>query len=642
MDGFFAGDGDAFNLSFALVSEASESGGDTGGEVGEIPVEGATGPHEPVSAIGLAVLEEELLQLSAAEQTAFEQGIAFVGAECCMDAGTAAGPVAVDGLPRPVPGINTDGVEDLQPSQAGFLEPSPEQLLRIGGAEQNLTSFFLPPPGTIDGHQQVEWFRLFSPSLAVDADSGNIVQRLDRQVLFQTALPADLANLTGFRTYSGSMTSENIGGGTFLSTGGAGRFGVSFSVALDTGEIEAGHLTAENFEGAYFEALFDGQVALANGNPFAELEIEDGSFDGTIPLDLANSELEGFFTAPDGIFAGSFYLVTNEEVPTAASGIYSIGDQVEQRLTLADLQSASRVGIAVYPNRRFGGLPPGEDPAQPGIVPGLGNMLLGRGTEVVGPGGGFLLLGNRLRQDPGGADFGPARSDFLRQPAEFVLREGAAQPSFGLFDGDVRPAGAPSYAGFEVTWGAWDGSSDFPARVRDDPADENSVAPITDRVFFGSVNPTPTSQLPVSGTFSFTGSSVEGPGIAFIGDGAGDLSQGFAGIDDMGVSFDVDFATGAVSNGDVLVAYSDVNDVEWQGTFGGQIQGSRVEMNLQNLEILDPNTSTVIGSGDLSRSSMTGTFTGPEGERFFGGFSFDGGGDGVLERVNGLYVIDRQ
>ncbi|MDZ7827313.1 MAG: hypothetical protein U5R48_16440 [Gammaproteobacteria bacterium] len=86
-----------------------------------------------------------------------------------------------------------------------------------------------------------------------------------------------------------------------------------------------------------------------------------------MPLNLADSELEGFFTAPDGLFAGSFYLVTNEEVPTATSGIYSIGEQVEERLTLADVQSASRAGIAVYPNRRFGSLPIGESiPPSPG------------------------------------------------------------------------------------------------------------------------------------------------------------------------------------------------------------------------------------------------------------------------------------
>ncbi|MDZ7827314.1 MAG: hypothetical protein U5R48_16445 [Gammaproteobacteria bacterium] len=185
MDGFFAGDGDAFNLSFALVSEASDGDGKTGGQLdgggdfggGDFGDGAEPPPHEPVSAIGLAVLEEELLQLSAAEQTAFEQpafeqGIAFVGAECCVDAGTAAGPVAVDGLDRPVPGLNTDGVEDLEPSQAGFLDPTPEQILRIGGAEGILLDAFLPLPGAIDGHQQVAWFGLFSPSLVVDSGSG--------------------------------------------------------------------------------------------------------------------------------------------------------------------------------------------------------------------------------------------------------------------------------------------------------------------------------------------------------------------------------------------------------------------------------------------------------------------------------------
>lgn len=652
MDGFFAGDGDAFNLSFALVSEAAEGGRETGGEVDATPDQGGTGPHEPVSAIGLAVLEEELLQLSAAEQTAFEQGIAFVGAECCVDAGTAAGPVAVDGLPRPVPGLNTDGTEDLSPSQAGFLDPSPEQLVRIGGAEENLTGFLLPPPGTIDGHQQIEWFRLFSPSLVVDADSGDITQRLDRQVLFQTAMPADLANLSGFRTYSGSLTTENIGGGAFLSTGGAGRFGVSFSVDLDTGEIEAGHLTVENFEDAYFEALFDGQVALANGNPFAELEIEGGSFDGTIPLDLESSELEGFFTAPDGLFAGSFYLVTNEEVPTATSGIYSIGEQVEERLAFADVQAASRVGIMAFPNRDSDGLLPNPGSLEPGIVPGLGNLVLGRGTEVDpdSPAPGFTLLANPLRQPGPDGDVGPGRADFLRQPVEFVVRDAAAPAATdpALFSADARPLGATNYAGFEVTWGAWDGGVGQDVEVQDNPANAGSVAEISNRVFFGSVNPTPTSQLPASGVFSFTGSTLEGLGIAYVGEGAGDLSLSFAGapIDDMGVSFDVDFGNGAISNGDVLVAYEGDTPVEWQGTFDGRIQGSRVEMNLQSLDILQQGSGAVLGEGDLSRSSMTGTFTGPEGERFFGGFSFDGGDPvldpPLLEAVRGLFVIDRQ
>jgi hypothetical protein len=83
-------------------------------------------------------------------------------------------------------------------------------------------------------------------------------------------------------------------------------------------------------------------------------------------------------------------------------------------------------------------------------------------TTPVGLESRFTLVGNRLRQDPGGADRGPARADFLRQPAEFVMTEGFAQGNSdpALFSADARPTGAPSYAGFEVTWGTWDASSD--------------------------------------------------------------------------------------------------------------------------------------------------------------------------------------
>ncbi|MDZ7827312.1 MAG: hypothetical protein U5R48_16435 [Gammaproteobacteria bacterium] len=101
-----------------------------------------------------------------------------------------------------------------------------------------------------------------------------------------------------------------------------------------------------------------------------------------------------------------------------------------------------------------------------------------------------------------------------------------------------------------MTWGAWDGSDGDPARVRVDAADENNVALITNRIFFGSVNPTPTSQLPVTGSFTYAGSTDGLPGIAFIGQGRGDIWLGFpASLDDLSVSFDVDFGSGAISNG---------------------------------------------------------------------------------------------
>jgi hypothetical protein len=681
LSGFFAGDGSVFNMSLNLQSG---------------PLDPNT-PHDPINAVALAVLQQQDLSLSAAELTQLEQGRVFAAAACCFldTAGTAIGPagdpgnlggdvLATEG--EFVLGINIGGTgEDLGPLEAGVLAASPEQLLRKGGAFGVVFPDFPAPPET---ELVVGSWRGFggNRALAVEADTGAILEELGSFIAFTTGFPSDIATLqaAGFTTFGGStdvfvngirtLGTESFNNVAFeldpsrpgTTTGGA----FSFNVNLANGELTNGHLFAlTDFpEERGGEAFFRGQIAYANGNPFVDVELIDGVFNQNTPLDLEASSIELFF-AGDGpqngsafVAQGSFALVSEEtsafENPGRAvmAGTLSVGNSLlpETRLTAADALALEnpdpgriRLGLAAFSRLNSFGLPIGAE-----------GLLLGRAADADPTGGDFFLGANALYvQDDGTGtpiETNTSRRGFFAQPFDFVLRKDTAFDQTGLFQTNVIPGGGADFSadGFVVSWGAWDapGSGSGP-RIQDAAGDANLGVTLDSDVLFASVTPTPQSQMPGTGVFNYGGALGGLPDAQVLATGGGDLSGHFTPVQlsQFSVGFEVDFANGAISNGALTASYPDSFDslpVDWSVGFDGFVNGAIADLAVNSIEVRVNGTleagPTFLFPFD---AGMSGIFTGPAGERFAGGFSINAeqpGGDFLQESIQGLYVIDRQ
>lgn len=629
IDGFFTGEeAEAFATAFHLQTE------------------GFGGSDDRTLLVGNAILERQDLSLSDAEAALFaETDRHFVAVTCCGDEADGFRGLASESGGDPVLGL-----------QAGSEDPIvPAQLLRRAGAD-SFIAFGRDLAGS-EGEAATEFISWFAPSvpLRVDADSGEILQRLDDVLLFQAALPADVATLEAmdFTTFSGSHGLETanhfgFGDGEFVSEG----FNASFNVDLGSGEIFAGHLfvveervvDGSDLAELGFEVFFEGFLALDEGEVFADLTLLDGHYRQRTPLDLGNSRLDGFF-ADDGAevtFAGSYALFGEDEGDMR--GLFEIGhtNLPEERLSRDEVASWVRIG----PD---GERRPGMALAAFRVLGGQGNMfLLGRGGPVA-EGEPFLLGANEVPsvRSPDHLFTGRDSADFFAQPFDLVLRQETAfgplaQEISELFDPDARPPEAPSFEGFEVSWGAWSNSgADAPPQIQFDPSDPDASFSAGDETYFASINPTPTSQLPRTGQFSYGGEA------AFIGGGRGALSQfSQARLDEFDVSFEMDFATGAISGGSIDLEYGSSGRVRWSGEFEGQLLGAVTDLQLTALTVAEESSGDFGPpmDADLGMSGIGGIFTGPEGERHAGGFNFfyDVPGEEFNnETVEGLWVIDR-
>ena len=697
MAGFFAGDGSVFNLAFNLNSAADPDDPSTF--------------ISPTNFVGTAILTRENLALSAAEQAELGLGRVFVAAECCgPDGGIGAGPAGdprnvggdlllTDG--RFILGINTDAMnEDLRPGDPGFLSTDVEQVARIASAFGFVRTDFPAPPGDSDlvvgGWITGSASDVFNSPLIADARTGELLETLDSTILFNAAIPTDVATLQAdgrLLTFSGS-SNEGFREGTGLRAIGhlatsnifdldpsltpISGASASFNIDLATGRVYNGHLfslleideTGDFAEEFGFEVFFNGQLAYANGNTFLDAVITDGVFNENVAVDLEASELTLFLTGDptvtDGFLLaqGAYFLrsVTDpglgETIQVGGTFSLGTGTYFETRLSVADTMAldSGRLGIAAYTDLSFGS--PNE------LVNGADGLLIGRANAPTG--NDFLLGANyyRSRQsfDPvtraplfdldGERVLEPAntaRRGFFAQPYDLIVRQDGATES--LFNADVVPSRGVSFMGFEVAWGVWQssGSTDS-ARIQDDPEDGFSGGILDRQLFFASVNPTPQSQIPTTGTFTYsaTGGSF---GSDFLGAGSGDLlllSGSEVNLDFLDVSFDVDFSTGSINNGSIQTGYGfSTEQVVWTGSFDGFVNGAVADLELSALGVELFGTSGLQGSfsGDLANSSIGGVFTGPNAERLVGGFNFradvgTGMSPGPFESAAGVFIVD--
>lgn len=706
LSGFFAGDGDVFNLAFNFIT-----------------IEDPQAPPGDFLArtnfVGTAILTELDLALQPEEVLQLQEGRVFVAVECCtpFDSGTGFGPAGNPANQGDVLstggdfilGLNTDPLgEDLRAGDPGVLDATPEAIARLlrgsGFAELNQ---FVPP-----GLELVQGSWTFGDTgengAILDSATGDLLEALDRTLLFNVAFPSTPGQLQmealtrPLLTFSGdsSLGSPIIGATTL---GGFSDSNitdidpvfpfqpgstVSFNVDANTGQVFNGHIfsTAAVFPGPGapeefgWELFFEGQLGFANGNTFIDAVLLGGTFDGDTPINLAESSLD-FFIAGDSpangssfLAQGAFFVQTEPaqnfggQVVTNA-GTFSIGSDLlpETRLSVADasqLNNQRRSVVAVSDITRLGsGLDPVFD------AQGVGGVLIGRGSVPTGN-DDFFQGANRYQLvqardpvtsvplddgmgNPQLVQANTARRGFFSQPFDFIVRQGTDPLNQAMeldFTADAVPTGGMSLPGFEVAWGRWDssGSTDS-AIIQFDPENGLNTVVLDRNLFFASVQPTPQSQMPTMGSFSYVSGGLNGigdnlgSGLGAIGGGAGQNLP----LDFLTAAFDLDFSTGLVSNGSIELAYQfSGTESRWTGSFDGFVNGAVADLQLQSLllETFLGGSPLTTEIGDLTRSEIGGVFTGPAAERFVGGFNFvaeDSLLPGAFEGVSGVFILDQ-
>lgn len=617
IDGFFSGeDAELFAAAFHLETTGFDNEADR------------------VLAVGNIVLGRQDLSLTDIEASLFaESGLAFVGVACCgLETSSFRGGATEFGL-NSLLGVGANGAMDGAFPVLLRRTTATPMLLGARGDEGGALA------------ESVAWSVDGGVPLRVDADSGDILERVSSNLLYHVAMPLDIATLeAGFTTFWGDPAVFESSASQFGLDASGGMssegFSASFNVDLDTGDIFTGHLfvveervqDGSDLSELGFEVFFDGFVAVDGDTPFAELNILGGSYRQRTPLNLDTSNLDGFFA--EGIeqifFAGSYDLRGDGEGD--AAGIFEISnvDMIETRLSREDVESWVRFGPEGEARPGFGMAVFRHGPDTGRRAPGDG-FLLGRASDPNSD-ERFVLGANALRREATGehAFVGSDSRDFFGQPFDFILREDLALEMD--FNDDARPPDGPTFEGFEVSWGAWAGDDGAPGQVRELGSE---VSQGVQNVFFASINPTPTSQLPVEGMWSFDSAIA---GTAFFGVGGESSLLTPDAIEDLTVGFMLDFGSGAISDGALEVTYGE-GTVQWNAQFDGFLSGAVTEFDVTSLEVL--RNGNAIGIDGTPDTSMAGMLTGPEGQRHVGGFNLAvPTGSGSFESVHGIWVVD--
>lgn len=164
-----------------------------------------------------------------------------------------------------------------------------------------------------------------------------------------------------------------------------------------------------------------------------------------------------------------------------------------------------------------------------------------------------------------------------------------------------------------VSWGKWNGNIDIQATPN------NTSASFSENHNFYWLSAEAASLSSLRGEASFSGNSE------FLGDINGDA------ITSLNGGFDVNFDTGAISNGTLNFG---TGSESWSVTYDGIVLGANADMSNIQGNITGANGCTQCIQGDVQ-----GIFARP-GDRFVGGFQLEGNTavDGTASSANGVFL----
>ncbi|MDZ7827319.1 MAG: hypothetical protein U5R48_16470 [Gammaproteobacteria bacterium] len=433
LSGFVSGtDGEYLNLGFAYST-----------------------PDDPgLNTAGVALLQSGLTPanaLTAEELIAIDEGFAFVAVECCFEGDTAEGLISD---PRPsngldaVAALNRDGdLVPASPLDPAFVEFPPNTVVRRQDA--GVVNFATLDLGAGGELATFEWQGVDGTPVGLfDSATGDPTGEVTGNLLVLTGRMADLADLTG----TGRFELVDLSQGFFLSESGAVEAqplaggNLSFNVDFATGGVFGGVArlytdteddTAPSFARDGFEALFEGQVALANDNPFVDFVITDGRYfdadedtSGNGLINLTESDLSGFFAGDGSVFNMSLNLTSappdpntpHDPINAVALAILQQQDLSLSAAELTQLEQGRVFAAAACCSFDTAGtaIGPAGDPGNLGE----GDVLATEGDFVLG-----INIGGT------GEDLGPLDAGAAASPEDILRKGGASGLVFRRFPG---------------------------------------------------------------------------------------------------------------------------------------------------------------------------------------------------------------
>lgn len=229
------------------------------------------------------------------------------------------------------------------------------------------------------------------------------------------------------------------------------------------------------------------------------------------------------------------------------------------------------------------------------------------------------MRGGRAIADPAGSPvftengYAPFESGYADAPILEVFRRGnAALDALGSHTVDSNHT---------VYWGVWNGNPD-PVIIQTDATDPGVTRTSNKPFFWATLQPTDPGVLDAR-----TGIVTYNNLIAVQGGGSG----GQITAADVSFSLDVNFDTGAVSNGNLQIG----NGAEfWNIDLTGQIKGSFADL------VIEPTSSVTVSPSNYGvlGEVVTG-FTGNNGEVLGGGFLLEAQGDPGIH-AEGILLVD--
>jgi hypothetical protein len=435
-------------------------------------------------------------------------------------------------------------------------------------------------------------------------------------------------------------------------------FSLDFDLDPATGVIEFGQIRAFDSadpSGPMFALDFFGEISNSTGVDLASLYPIGGTVtEGGVQRPLIPSDSNaffGFFNGANGESSGhnfafsldlEFDSGSSEETLRVAgldvaSALFSGASTVKgsEQLPSFGFTETSLLAfplIAPVPNSqefsRFAFEDPATQTLSAGLAPGVNGVALGVGSSLAGLADEAPTSGLDLRG-----------SFVLRMPAE------TAHSAIDFRGGKGSSTNQRYLALDDVGWGLWNSLPGAPVRAFDNP-ENPAQGPVIPgyALYAGGISP---SAPIASGQYelSYFGNSEGVSAAPFNTDGAPILIQrtgtegaGLNNLSFFSYSFNLDFSTGAITNGFIDIHYTSPRaapeaccnfetEIFWHNRFQGSLApGSAVpslELTQLNLCVRGFCIDSV-DSSDLDRNRLGGVFSGPDGNAFWGALSLEG------------------
>jgi hypothetical protein len=367
-------------------------------------------------------------------------------------------------------------------------------------------------------------------------------------------------------------------------------FPMTGSLTWDNGEILTMQGQSQRFDSGA-ETFWDLNSTLTNH-----------VFNLTLDFDTAN-------------YSGDFSLRVQEEVPITWQGTFATLDGTDQlSASTVFLEADTSSGTNTLTLTDVFDSVDGDNPLSATTKSGyLGGYFVGD-TDRQGLVIGFSLTANGANLNGGDSALATDRT-----LAGTILFSGNANEEEVVASGSLNMP-EPTIESNNINWRSWDNPIEENWVVVKAGAD--ALTELQTSNHLAVIDATPVANLTGSGSYGSSAAS------SFIGSGsAGAVTQVVAGLD-------VDFNTGAISNGNLQIAVA--GSQAWDIDFAGSVQNGMVDLNAIGGTLSDP-------GGLISHSieaNLGGVFTGANAEAFVGGFDLI---DELnqFNRVDGLYTIER-